>query len=183
MFITPKSKPIASAIGTIFGGLWAYLAAAESPPGWQLPLTLLAGLVTLLLIARLWGTRPPAGDAKERLFGRKPYLLAVVLEVGAIYLASILLPRFGLEAYFLQVVGIIVGLHFIGLWRATGASRFIGIAVGMCVVSAAATLLPELTDLLHLRDVATGLGNALVLWIGAGTARPGGGTPGGGQRR
>lgn len=170
---TRRSKPIAATIGTFFGGLWAYVAAMESAPGWQTPLALLTAVATLLLITRLWWMQPPECMANERLFGRRPYLVAVVLEIAAIYVASILLPRLGLQAFFLQAVGIIVGLHFLGLWSATGSRRFIGIAVVMCAVSGVAILLPQTFHLVHLRDAATGLGNAWVLWVGASEGWPG----------
>ena len=81
--------------------------------------------------------------------------------------ASAVLPRFGWQGYFIQIVGIIVGLHFIGLWAATRSKRFLGVAGGMCVVSAIAIPMPATLHLLNIRDVFTGLGNALVLWLGA----------------
>ncbi|MFT3978805.1 MAG: hypothetical protein QM688_17115, partial [Sphingomonas bacterium] len=69
----------------------------------------------------------------------------------------------GLGDYFLCAVGVIVGLHFIGLWRANGEARFLHIALAMCMVSIGAMLLP-----LAWRDASLGFGNALVLWVGAG---------------
>jgi len=67
-----------------------------------------------------------------------------------------------LQAYALQALGVIIGLHFIGLWKASGMARFLGIAAAMTIVSLAACALPP-----PLRDMVTGFGNALVLWIGA----------------
>ena len=49
------------------------------------------------------------------MFRRWPYLLAVVLEIVAIYTVSAALPRYILQTYFIEAVGVIVGLHFIGL--------------------------------------------------------------------
>jgi hypothetical protein len=164
----------------IFGGLWAYVAALGSPSAWRSPLSLAVALATLLLVARLWYRGAPA-ETNRRRFNAKWYLAAVALECLAIYAASLLLPRVGLQSYFLQVVGIIVGLHFLGLWSATGSAHFVRIAVGMCVISAAAMLFPETLHLFRVRDVVTGLGNALVLWLGASATAPraGWGNPGG----
>ena len=165
-----RSGPIPASIGTIFGGLWALIAAMALPPIWRIPATVIAAVSTAILIVRLWRAERPAAGPPTRLFGRKAYRIAVVAEVLAIYAASAALPRLGWQAYFIQAVGIIVGLHFIGLWRATRSGRFVGIAAGMCIVSALAILLPATVRLVDLRDFVAGAGNALVLWMGAGRA-------------
>ena len=162
-----RSKPIPATIGMFFGGLWAFLAAMALPSDWRLPIATLAAVATVVLILRLWRLREPVSDTRGSLFSRKAYLIAVALEVLALYAASFLLPCFGLQSYFIQVVGIIVGLHFIGLWVATRSSRFLVIAAGMCVVSVLAIFLPATLHLVNLRDFVTGAGNALVLWSGA----------------
>lgn len=137
-----RSRPIPATIGTIFGGLWALIAAMALPPHWRFSIAVIAGLTTLLLVVRLWRETEPLSGSDERLFGRKSYQIAVVVEVAAIYTASAILPRFGWQSYLLQVVGVIVGLHFIGLWVATRSERFLGIAGGMCVISSMALLFP-----------------------------------------
>jgi hypothetical protein len=162
----PRSRPIGGTVGLVFGGLWSMLGASALPPAWQTPAALAGLAVTVALIVLLWRTASPGGGT--RLFGRWAYLLAVALEVAALVVANNLLPRYGLGAYLIPAVGIIVGLHFIGLWKATGLVRFLWIAGAMCAVSAAAAALPALHGAIHLRDVAAGFGNALVLWIGAG---------------
>jgi hypothetical protein len=161
------SKPIPGTIGVMFGGLWALIAVMASPPGWRIPLAAIAMCATMIFIARAWRGRRALPSAAQRLFGRKTYQIAVVGEVIAIYAASALLPGFGWQGYFIQVVGIIVGLHFIGLWKASGSLRFLGIATAMCVVSVITVALPANVHLFHLRDFFTGAGNALVLWLGA----------------
>ena len=128
----------------------------------------LAATITAVLIARLWFNREPATTQRESLFKRKAYQISVVAEVFAIYVASAVLPNYGLQSYFIQVVGIIVGLHFIGLWVATQSMRFLGVAAGMTVLSAIAILIPATVHFIDLRNCVTGAGNALVLWLGAG---------------
>lgn len=166
-----RSRPIASTIGLVFGGLWSLLGAGGLPRGLQLPFEVLGVLVTVALIAALWSRRAQAGPGAA-LFRRRGYLIAVVLEVVAIYAASTLLARNGLQSYAIQAVGVIVGLHFIGLWQATRRSSFLWISACMCGVSAFAACLPAVADGFDLRNVVTGFGNGAVLWIGAGrTAR------------
>jgi hypothetical protein len=165
---TSPAKPIAGTIGAVFGGLWGVVGTLALPVAerWLAAATISA--LTIAILWRLWRA-PPAKTAP--LFGRRAYRWAVGFELVAIYIASVLLPRWGLQPFFVPVVGIIVGLHFVGLYRATRARRFLAICAGMVVVSAAATLLPGAAHGLSLRDAATGFGNALVLWIGVAALR------------
>ncbi len=104
------------------------------------------------------------------MFRQRAYLIAVALEVVALVIANTALPRIGFGDELIPVVGVIVGLHFIGLWRATRLRRFLGIAFAMCVVSAFSALLPTMWGNIDPRIAVCGFGNALVLWIGAGLA-------------
>lgn len=150
-------------IGTVFGGLWALIAAFALPSAWHLPVAALAVFLTAALVVSLLRARD-SSTGTTPLFMRRPYRFAVIAEVVLIYGASLILPRMGLQSYFMQAVGVIVGLHFIGLWAATQSPRFINIAVAMCAVSIASAILPIFVGLIHIRDFATGAGNALVLW-------------------
>ena len=152
-------------IGLAFGGLWAVIAALALPVGVHNVALIFDALITGGLICWLWFR--PSHAPSGRLFRAKAYWVSVALEVAAIYLASILLSKVGLQAYFIQALGIIVGLHFIGLWRATGSPRFLAISAGMFIVSAIACFLPAQFSGWNPRDFATGLGNALILWAGA----------------
>ncbi len=130
----PRSKPIPATIGTTFGSLWALIAATALPPAWRSTVAVVAALTTALLIWRLWRENQRTPNAPERLFGKRAYQIAVAAELVAIYVASITLPRLGWQGYLIQTVGIIVGLHFIGLWAATESACFLKIAGCMCVI-------------------------------------------------
>ena len=167
MEVAGPRRPIPGTIGLLFGGLWGVLAGLAAPASWRGPGVLLAVLVSMILIYRLW-RRGGAVGMGSGLFRRGPYLVAVALEFVAISAAANLLPRFGLGAYFIESLGLIVGLHFVGLWKATGQAAFLWIAAGMCSVSIAAMGLPQAWNGIEIRQAVTGFGNALVLWIGAG---------------
>jgi hypothetical protein len=166
MTVKNPNRPIPRTIGLLFGGLWGLLGVLALPVAWRLACALTVGFVSIFLVIRLWHTSRSL-DPASSMFRRWPYLLAVTLEIMAIYTVSAALPRYGLQAYFIEVLGVIVGLHFIGLWWATGLTRFLWIAAGLCGVSAIAMALPRAWEDLLLRDAVTGVGNALVLWIGA----------------
>ncbi|HEY8949779.1 MAG TPA: hypothetical protein VIM56_12910 [Rhizomicrobium sp.] len=161
-----RPRPIPATIGLFFGGLWCWLGAQGLPPIWQMPVGVAGILASLLLIARLWRMKTLAGTGNA-MFGRSAYLLAVAFEVAAIVLFTNLAPKYGWQDQLIPVVGIIVGLHFIGLWRATMMTRFLWIAGGMVAISAASAFLPHAWNGLDPRDAACGFGNALVLWFGA----------------
>ena len=164
--------PIAGTIGLVFGGLWSLLGATGSPHPLRPPLEGASLLITGFFIARLWWRGAPAG-ARAGLFRRRGYIIAVVLEVVAIYAASTLLGLNGLKSYVIPAVGAIVGLHFIGLWQATRLASFLWIAGCMCAVSAFAACLPDVLGDFGPRNLMAGFGKALVLWIGAGRSRRG----------
>ncbi len=156
-----SGRRIGATIGLGFGGLWALLGAQALPQHLSVWAALAGFAVSAALILRVWWARPVPSEGKS-LFRRTRYFVAVALEVAAIMAASNLLPRYGLSGYLIPVVGVIVGLHFIGLWLAAAQRHFLGIAAGMCAVSLAAMLLPP-----GPREIACGFGNALVLWVGA----------------
>jgi len=66
----------------------------------------------------------------------------------------------------MPAIGFIVGLHFLGLWKATDLRVFRWTAVAMCLVCGIAAFLPSATPNgnVDLRRAVTGLGCALVLW-------------------
>ena len=155
-----------SLIGICFGGLWAIAGSLAYSGTTRSVLLLFAIVVTVGLILRVRRT-PKVDESQNRIFHRRAYLIAVVLELLAIALSVVLLPRWGYERYLLQAIGVVVGLHFIGLWKASQSSRFLLISAGMCILSAGSILVQPKTAGLKTGDVLTGFGNALVLWIGA----------------
>ena len=161
-----RGRIMGSGIGLFFGGVWSVLGARALSPGWQLPAAAAGIVLTAVLIFRLWRARlrPGAGPA---MFRSRYYIAAVALELIALNVAGNLLLRSGLASYLLTSVGIIVGLHFIGLWLATRMRRFLWIAGAMCTVSTLAAFLPAASAGFNQRNVATGFANAVVLWIGA----------------
>ena len=153
-------------IGIFFGSLWGVIAAFALPDQYRS-----VGLAAVILIgmgfmARLWSRTPTAIHGRS-LFKRRAYLVAVVLEVCAIYIAAAIVAHFGLQEYFYSVVSLIVGLHFIGLWKATGSRRFLAISAAMCFVSLLSMIVPFSWDLFHLRHVVLGASDAIILWVGA----------------
>jgi hypothetical protein len=89
--------------------------------------------------------------------------------VAAILGTIWLLRQFALSQLLLPAIGLIVGLHFLGLWKATDLRVFLWTALAMCLVCGVAAFLPGATENgnIDVRRVVTGLGTALVLW-GAG---------------
>ena len=77
-----------------------------------------------------------------------------------------LLKLFGLPHLLMPAIGFIVGLHFLGLWKATDLQVFLWTAVAMCLVCGIAAFFPGATATgnVDLRRAVTGLGCAVVLW-------------------
>ncbi len=163
-----RRVPVSNLIGICFGGLWAIAGSMAISGTLRGVLILFSVVVTAGLLLRV-SRSLEARESQNRMFHRGTYLIAVVLEALAIALAVALLPRWGYEGYLLQAIGVIVGLHFIGLWKASGSSRFLSISAGMCILATGSILVQPKTAGLKSGDALTGLGNALVLWFGAGS--------------
>jgi hypothetical protein len=160
-----SSRPVPAVVGTGFGGLWAVMGALALPRPWTPWAAGAAVTISLILTGRLWFSTSPGGSG---LFRRSAYRLAVALQIVALGVIGYLLPRYGLQDYFVPAIGIIAGLHFIGLWRASGSAKYLWITGTMCAVSAAAIALPAASfGLLNERALFACYGNALVLWVGA----------------
>jgi hypothetical protein len=153
-------------IGWLFGTLWAYLGACALPRPYDRASCAFGLVIALIFLARLWKREPPIA-ATGPLFRTPAYLVSVVAEVLAINAVSILLPRFGAQRQVLSAVGVIVGLHFVGLWIATRSPGFLRITAGMCFVSLLSRIMPFTWHAIGLRYLLLGGGNAIILWLAA----------------
>jgi hypothetical protein len=155
---------IGAILGMAFGGIWAIAGAMGLAPGWRLPVAVLAAAATVALIAApgFAHLHPTAsGTFRGTIYG-----LWVGFEVVAIAAAAVVLNRCGRQDLLMPVIGIIVGVHFVGLWQATGLLRFVTIAVGVTAVCALSLLLPgHDADGMSARQVVAGVGTGLVLWL------------------
>lgn len=153
------------AIGLSFAVLWLILGAAALSAPWRF----LIGAVGLTAIGLLLWRARRMNEARTGLFRMSRYRIAVIGEFAAIAVAQITLRRFGLYGYLLPAVGILVGLHFVGLWWAGGGERYLGLAATMTIIDAAALfLLPPGSAAMQ---ATAGLGWAAALAWFAGTGQ------------
>lgn len=150
------------AIGLGFAALWLLVGASALPQPWRYAVGGLGLIVIAALTVRAWRlVEPRTGRFSMRRFG-----IAVALEFAALALAQALLNRSGQTGYLIPVVGIIVGLHFIGLWWAGGGAQYLWLAGAMTAIDAAALLLPPGSAAML---AFAGLGSATALAVAAGT--------------
>jgi hypothetical protein len=168
-------------ITAFFGALWGLMGAATLPGTPSSVAALLTVVVTttfLLAAARLLllSRRLPRSSASAGTnpFGTNPfrsraYLLAVLFEVVAIPVAVVLLNRAGYPGAVGSAIVAIVGLHFFGLVPAFKSRRFAAVGGAMVLVGLLSLLLPSVAggaSGVDPRGAATGLGSALVFWVG-----------------
>ncbi len=157
---------IGSVVGVAFGCAWGIAGATALPrPCQAWALASCIGISAVLIVAlTLPHKQRPSGTFRGHIYG-----MTVAFEAAAILATIWLLKRFAQPQFLLPAIGFIVGLHFLGLWKATDLRVFLWTALAMCLVCGLAASLPGGTenDNVDVRRVVAGLGSALVLW-GAG---------------
>jgi hypothetical protein len=128
---------IAGLIGLGFAWLWLLVGSTAAAAA-GLPIAIAGSALIAFTAWRLVHRR------RERTgtFVAKYYIAAVVGEVIAIIAAQSWLASHHHEALLFPVVGVIVGLHFIGLWLAMGSKRFLWLTAALVTVNMLALLLP-----------------------------------------
>lgn len=160
-----NSATIGSIVGIAFGCAWGVAGSTALPRQYQLSGVIMSITISILLIV---GLLIHPGTHQQGRFDGRLYGFAVVFEVLAIAGTVFGLHRLNLQAFLMPAIGFIVGLHFIGLWRATELRVFLWIAVGMCGICVIALFLPgRIASDADVRNAVTGFGSALVLWTAA----------------
>ena len=155
---------IGAIVGAAFGCAWAIAGATALHPPWRAwALDLSIGISAALVAALALSHAPPqSGTFRGPVYG-----LAVALETAGIVIVVWSLKHFSLPQFLLPAIGFVVGVHFIGLWKATDLSRFLWIAAAICTVCVVSAFLPGLTENagIDVRRVVVGFGCAFVLWV------------------
>jgi hypothetical protein len=150
---------VSGLIGLAFGLFWLFVgtSAVQGPAARAIAVAgcLIFALAAIRIVIRrrhLRGTRFKGGY----------YLAAVGAEIAAIVAAHNWLAAHGQKQLLFPVVGIIVGLHFIGLWLATGDRVFAWLTSAMVAINLAALLLPLGPDE---RRMVSGFGSSAALLV------------------
>lgn len=161
--MTPRTGGI---VVLVFAGVWLWIGASALPVPWRW-IAAAVGIVSLLATGwRVLRQRRPLGSGRG--FDRRWFWLAVAFEVVAANIAAWWLGRAGMLDRIWPVLGIIVGLHFIGLYYASRDRRFITLTVAMVAINAVALLLTPGGAMLPV----AGLGSAAALmWAASAGAR------------
>jgi hypothetical protein len=156
-----EGSTLGAIICAAFGGIWGIVGAFGLPKPWRAWVLALSITVSTILIAALAMHHVPS---QSGTFRGDVYWAAVAFEVVGIIAAVWLLRRLRRRQFILPVIGFIVGLHFLGLWRATDLFVFVWTAIGMCVMAVIAALVPDSSIDGVIRRAIVGLGLAAVLW-------------------
>jgi hypothetical protein len=109
-------------IGVVFGCAWGIAGATALLAPWHSwAIGSSIGISIVLVVAlSLAQRRRASGTFRGRIYG-----IAVVFEVVAIVATIWLLKLVGLPHLVMPAIGFIVGLHFLGLWKATDLRVFL----------------------------------------------------------
>lgn len=98
---------------------------------------------------------------------RNTFLLSLAFEGVGIVAVCTALIALHLASYVLSAIAVIVGLHFIGMSRATDRRDYLLLAASLCAVGAVTTLFP-----MPLRIQSAGLTVGITLWAWALICKP-----------
>jgi hypothetical protein len=146
-------------IGLAFAVYWLWVGAGAV--GGVDGKVIFAGgsLVLLAILWRIWSRRKQWTTAGR--FRVAWYLAAVAGEIIAMNLALLILPKSFFAGYQAPIIGTIVGVHFVGLWMATSARRFLYLSGGMTALNLLAFVIPPG----HGPAILSGLGSSAAIAI------------------
>ncbi len=149
---------LATIIVAAFGGVWCLYGASRLPGRRRAIAAVAAVVISVVLIA--------GGIHHTGVVGREfllpTYYAAVAFEAIAIIVVVAVMRRSNRVTMIGPSIAIIVGLHFIGLFLATGDALFLWLCAALCAVGIGAVLRQPSS-----RAMAAGFGSALVLWAAA----------------
>jgi hypothetical protein len=123
-----------------FALVWLWVGTSTLAMPWR---AVIGGVGVVALAATAWRVlRRPVALGNTRRFVRRRFWIAVAFEVIAGSAAGSLLGNGGLIGYLWPTIGIIVALHFIGLWWATGDRSYLTLMATMLAVNVIALFFP-----------------------------------------
>ena len=146
---------IGTIVGVAFGCAWGIAGSVPLPPIWRIAGILGSIAASAILILLIRG----APGSTDGYFNGAVYGIAVTAEFVAIAIVAVVLNRTGNSSFIPPTVAAIVGLHFVGLWLATGNARFLWLAGILCAIGLGAATMGKAARL-----PAAGIGSALALW-------------------
>jgi hypothetical protein len=151
------------ALGAAFAALWGLAGARGLAGGWRRRIATLVLMASAGLIAR--AVVAPPQPAWAMRFDAAVYGYAAAFEIVGVVLAALALRAPGRRGLIAPVLAIITGLHFVGLWAATGQRLFLGVTFGLSAAGLIALGWPRRAGAAaDPRLAIAGLGSALVLW-------------------
>ena len=135
---------------------WLWQGIAALPQGWRAGIGI-AGAVTIIAVAAHVMTRPPRPRDVRFRFGWR-FAVVVAIEVAGLTVALNLLQSAGRLDLLLPAIGIVVGLHFLGIWWVNPQRRYLWLAGAMTAINVAALFLAD-------PRAVSGLGSALALGV------------------
>jgi hypothetical protein len=138
----------------VMGLLWWLIGAFTIQRPWLYGV-IAAGLVACGSIL----ARTMALPAQLQKLDRKLFIASMLFEAVAIFVCIWLLIRARAYGYIFPATAIIVGVHFIGIWKASNRRDCLWLAAALCLIGIAVLPLP-----VPIRNQALGLFIATALW-------------------
>jgi hypothetical protein len=113
-----SARVLASHLGALGESPGRRRCRVPGRPGLSVP-------VSVFQLFSSWHSRCPTDSVSRLRFAAASIGIAIAFEVAAILATIWLLRRFALSHFLMPAIGFIVGLHFLGLWKATDLWVFV----------------------------------------------------------
>ncbi len=127
-----------SLVALAFAFVWLWVGAGALAMPWK-AVALVVGATVLGFVGWRVLARPITLGNVGRFHGRR-FALAVIFEFAAAGVVGNWLVQNKLEAYLWPALGVIVALHFIGLWWASGDTKYLTLTALMLAANVVAIL-------------------------------------------
>jgi len=157
---------IGAIVGAINGLGWSSACAAALASKFRPAVVLVSVMITAL---EVWLITHVQSSMNAIVFDGQLYGWVVLFEIISIVASILVLKRLHRADLIPSAIGLVVAVHFVGLWAAIHARVYVGLSLALTATAMVSLLIPEAASetVPRGRLVFLGSANALALWVSA----------------
>lgn len=161
-----NGSEIGAIVGIINGLGWSFACAAALASTFRRAAILVSVMISAV---EVWLITHVRSSTTSIVFDGQLYGWVVLLEIISIAASILVLKRLHCAGLIPSTIGLVVAVHFVGLWAATHAGVYLGLSLALGTTALVSLLIPQSAPetVRGTRLVFLGSANALALWVSA----------------